>query len=331
MLDILLQLLLFFTKTIVVILAVLLIIAGIVAIISKSRLKGKDGITITKLNENYEFLSEEINRQTLSKKDFKEFAKQQKLADKKNNQTEKAKKRVFVLRFDGDIRALEVNNLREEITAILTCATAQDEVLLILESAGGVVHGYGLAASQLQRLREKNIYLTVIVDKVAASGGYMMACIANRILAAPFAIVGSIGVVFQLPNFNRFLKQHNVSFEQITAGEYKRTLTMFGENTENGREKVTQEVEETHVLFKQLITQYRPQVDIQRVATGEHWFATQAIEFNLVDKLQTSDDFLLQASKTNDLYEITFQKKKKISEKILGGISYLYSNLMLRV
>lgn len=331
MLDILLQLMLFFTKTVMVIIAVLLITVGIIAIISKSRRKGKDGITIIKLNESYELLAEEINHQTLSKKDFKAFLKQQKLADKKNDQVEKHHKRIFVLRFDGDIRAMEVNNLREEITAILTCATSQDEVLLILESAGGVVHGYGLAASQLQRLRDKNIYLTVAVDKVAASGGYMMACIANRILAAPFAIVGSIGVVFQLPNFNRFLKQHNVNFEQITAGEYKRTLTMFGENTEVGREKVTQEVEETHGLFKQLITQYRPQIDLQQVATGEHWFATQAIEFKLVDKLQTSDDFLMQASKENDLYEITFQKKKKLSEKILGGISYLYSNLMLRI
>ena len=180
--------------------------------------------------------------------------------------------RVFVLNFDGDWKASAVNLFREEITAILCVAKPQDEVVVRLESSGGVVHGYGLAASELQRIKDHHIPLTIAVDKVAASGGYMMACVADKILAAPFAIIGSIGVLAQLPNFHRFLKKHDVDFEQITAGQYKRTLSLFGENTSDGRKKFQTEINEAHQLFKQFITEHRPQIDIDKLATGEYWF-----------------------------------------------------------
>ena len=108
---------------------------------------------------------------------------------------------------------------------------------------------YGLAASQMQRIRDKKLKLTVCVDKVAASGGYMMAVVADKIIAAPFAVLGSIGVLAQVPNFHRLLKKHDVDFEMLTAGKYKRTLTMFGENTDKGREKFQEDIEDTHVLF----------------------------------------------------------------------------------
>ena len=147
--------------------------------------------------------------------------------------------------------AHEVESLREEITAIISIANpSKDKVLIRLESGGGVVHGYGLAASQLQRIKSAGIPLSVAIDKVAASGGYMMACVADEILAAPFAIVGSIGVIAQIPNFNKILKKNDVEFEQITAGEFKRTLTLFGENTDKAREKFREEIEQTHDLFK---------------------------------------------------------------------------------
>jgi serine protease SohB len=226
---------------------------------------------------------------------------------------------VYVLSFDGDMEASGLESLRQEITAVLTMAEPQDEVMLRLESPGGMVHAYGLASSQLLRFKQKNIPLTVCVDKVAASGGYMMACVADRLIAAPFAILGSIGVLVQLPNIHRLLKKNDVDFEMITAGEYKRTLTPFSEITEKGREKVKQDVEEMHDLFKQWVKQYRPVVDIDQIATGETWVGLQAQEHNMVDMISTSDDYLVQACDQADVYEVNYEIRVPLAEK-LGGV-----------
>ena len=223
---------------------------------------------------------------------------------------------MFVLRFDGDLKASSVDTLREAITAILLAATPEDHVLVCLESGGGLVPHYGLAASQLQRIRDAKLHLTVAIDKIAASGGYMMACVANEIIAAPFAIIGSIGVVAQLPNFHRFLEKNNIDFEQITAGQYKRTLTVFGKNTAEGREKLQTEVEETHTLFKSFVSTHRPAVDIEKIATGEHWYASQCVEKKLVDTLQTSDDYLLSKKDTHALYEIHYKFKQSFMKRL---------------
>ena len=214
--------------------------------------------------------------------------------------------------------------MREEVSAILTTAAATDEVLVILESGGGTVHGYGLGASQLQRIRDKNVTLTVAVDKVAASGGYMMACVANRIIAAPFAIIGSIGVLAQVPNFHKLLKKHDIDFEQISAGKYKRTLSLFGENTEADREKLREELEETHELFKQFVRENREQVDVEEIATGEHWLGQKALERGLVDALQTSDDYLSDAAASADIYEIRFARKKSFMDKFFASTAKLF-------
>ena len=229
------------------------------------------------------------------------------------------RRRVYVLSFDGDMEASGLESLRQEITAVLTMAEPQDEVMLRLESPGGMVHAYGLASSQLLRFKQKNIPLTVCVDKVAASGGYMMACVADRLIAAPFAILGSIGVLVQLPNIHRLLKKNDVDFEMITAGEYKRTLTPFSEITEKGREKVKQDVEEMHDLFKQWVKQYRPVVDIDQIATGETWVGLQAQEHNMVDMISTSDDYLVQACDQADVYEVNYEIRVPLAEK-LGGV-----------
>jgi serine protease SohB len=213
-----------------------------------------------------------------------------------------------------------VENLREEISAVVQVARPSDEVLLRLESSGGMVHTYGLAASQLRRIRQAGIRLTAAVDEVAASGGYMMACVADRIIAAPFAVIGSIGVVAQLPNFNRFLREHNVDFELHTAGEYKRTLTLFGENTEAARAKFREEIEDTHALFKTFVTDNRPQLDIAQVATGEHWYGSRALERKLVDAIQTSDDYLLAASKDKDIYEVRFKRRQGLPERLAHSV-----------
>lgn len=261
--------------------------------------------------------------ETSPKEEKAEVNKEQDAADSvksqesvKSDEDTEGKSRLFVIDFDGDVEASAVSDLREEITAIISAANSNDRVLVKLESPGGMVHSYGLAASQLARIKAANLKLVVAVDQVAASGGYMMACVADEILAAPFAVVGSIGVVAEIPNFHRLLRHNKVDYEQHTAGEYKRTLTMFAENTDSARTKFKQELEETHDLFKQFITENRPSLDIDKVATGEHWYGTQALELGLIDKIQTSDDYIVNAAGDGDVFEITYQVKKPLSERL---------------
>nr|WP_277608413.1 protease SohB [Microbulbifer elongatus] len=244
-------------------------------------------------------------------------------------------KRLFVVHFDGDIKASALSNLREEITAILQIAGKKDEVVVCLESPGGMVANYGLAASQLARVRSAGVHLTIVVDKVAASGGYMMACVADRILAAPFAMLGSIGVVAQLPNFHRLLQRNDVDFELFTAGEYKRTVTMFGENTEEGKEKFQADLEEIHTLFQHFVQEFRPQLDIAKVATGEVWFGQRALDLALVDELKTSDEYLTARAANADLYQVEYKERQNIARK-MGiaaqlGVESAFSRLFTRL
>ena len=330
MLNALMQLSFFTAKAVIIVALILILLVGVLALFSRGKDKLRGRIAIKNLNKKYSDIKATLLEEILSKKAFKKFLKASSSDKKENNlpNNKLAKKNVFVLNFNGDIKASAVSALREEVTAILGVATSNDEVVLCLESAGGMVHAYGLATAQLIRIREKNINLTVCVDKVAASGGYLMAAVANEILAAPFAIIGSIGVIVQLPNFNRLLKEKNIDFEQITAGNFKRTLTMFGENTEEGREKLHQEIEGIHQIFKNLVKEYRQQCDIEKISTGEHWLAKQAIELKLVDKLVTSDDYLLSKSKEANLYEITYQIKKSFGEKIFSNVRALKESVL---
>ncbi|HDX6177020.1 protease SohB [Acinetobacter baumannii] len=271
-------------------------------------------IRVSHLNARVNEQRKKIAQTTASRLELlqlaQQLAKEAKIR-RKNNQ------KIFVLDFKGDIQASAVENLREEITLILATAKAgRDRVVVRLEIPGGMVHGYGLAAAQLVRLRDAGFHLTICVDKVAASGGYMMACIANEIISAPFAVVGSIGVVAQVPNFNRLLKEHNVDFELYTAGQYKRTVTMFGENTPEGKAKFEEELQQTHVLFKHFVEKYRPQLNVDKVATGEHWYGQDALDLNLVDKLQTSDEYLLALLPQHDVYVINTRKKATLGEKL---------------
>ncbi len=312
---------LFLSKALTVVIAILVVAGAIIAMSRKDR--SGERLEIKSLNEKYEQMRMAMQSQVLSKKEFKVFAKQvksKKKADKKQPSDDKTKN-VYVIDFHGDLKASAVTNLREEITAVLTMAEKKDEVVVRLENTGGVVHEHGLAASQLTRLREAKLPLTVIVDKVAASGGYMMACVADRILAAPFAVVGSIGVLAQLPNFNELLTRHGIKFEQQTAGEYKRTVTMFGKNTEKERRKLKQQIEETHELFKDFVAEHRPKLNLRKVATGEYWYGKQALELGLVDELTTSDDYLLSSSEKARLFEVKYTGKKTISEKLMSSIS----------
>ncbi|VVC76509.1 putative protease SohB [Aquicella siphonis] len=325
--DMFMQLGLFAAKSIIIVLMVLTVMIVFFILLAKSKEKTKGRLVIKNLNHKFNETKEAILAETLPKKQFKQFLKDRKAEEKARQKAGQSEKNIFVLRFHGDMKASAVSSLSEEISAILNIATPADEVMLCLESAGGVVHGYGLAAAQLMRIRARNIPLVVAVDKIAASGGYMMACVANKILSAPFAIIGSIGVVVQLPNFNRLLKDKHVDYELHTAGEFKRTITLFGENTDEGREKLQHEIEDIHKLFKELIREHRKQIDIQKVATGEHWLGLQALTLNLVDEIRTSDDYLLQQSKNSKLFEVSYETKKPLLARLSGGASMLREKL----
>ncbi len=286
-----------------------------------------DQVEIKHLNKKFDSLRLQMQKSLLTKKHARQMAKETKKAYKKKD-TSESKQRVFVLNFVGNIKASAAKHLRKEITALLSVATPNDEVVVCLENAGGMVHEHGFASSQLERIKQRNIPLTVSVDKVAASGGYMMACVADKIIAAPFSIIGSIGVIAQIPNFNRLLEKHGIEYELIKAGDLKRTLTMFGKNTDEDREKFTEQMEETHTLFKDFVKTNRDKVDIQEIATGEHWLGKRALELNLVDELMTSDDYLLFKSETADVYEISHIAPKSISEKIKGNMQNAYEKVL---
>lgn len=312
---------LFFAKSLTVVLVVLAIAAVIAVLSRKSRPPEK--LEIKDLNRKYDDMRNLLRSHILPSKEWKKLVKLDRSNRKAARRKDKAADsgRVFVLNFHGDIKATGVGSLREEITAILTLAEAGDAVLLRLENMGGIVHEHGLAASQVKRLRDAGVHVTVAVDKVAASGGYMMACVADRIIAAPFAVLGSIGVLAQLPNFHEMLKRHGIGFEQETAGEYKRTITMFGENTEKERAKLREQIEQTHELFKAFIAEHRPNLDLDKVATGEIWYGSDAVAAGLVDEIKTSDDYLLEASDRARLYEVSYRGRKSFSERLLGSIN----------
>lgn len=306
----------FLAKTATLVVAMLVVVGGIVALARRGDGDSRGRLDIRHLNRDYDDMAMALKSAALPKKAFKQAQKEHKAHEKQRGKTER--RRMFVLNFHGDLRAAAVASLREEVTAVLTVAQPEDEVMVRLESAGGMVHAYGLAAAQLLRIRDRQVKLTVAVDKVAASGGYLMACVADRIIAAPFAILGSIGVIAQLPNFNRLLKKHDIDYEQFMAGEFKRTVTLFGENTDKGRHKFQEEIEITHTLFKDFVKTHRPQLDLDQVATGEYWYGTRALDCRLADELRTSDDYLLQASAAADLYEIIYTGKKPWLARLLA-------------
>ena len=326
MIDFFLDFALFFLKSLTIVLAV---VAVVLTIISASKGEGSQhGLKIEKLNDKYREMADKLRNSILSKKEWGEHEKAQKKALKK---AEKAghenDKRIYVLNFKGDMRASAVESLREEVTALISVATPEDEIVVCLENAGGVVHDHGLGASQLERIKSHEIPLTVIVDKVAASGGYLMASIADRIIAAPFAIVGSIGVLAQIPNFNRFLEERGIDFEQVTAGKYKRTLTMFGKNTEADREKTREDLEEVHTLFKNAVIEHRPDLDIEGVATGEYWYGRRAKELGLVDELGSSDDYLMRKADAAQIYAITYKGREGLAQKLQAAFASVAASI----
>ncbi len=284
-------------------------ILGIVSALSKKDKKSKEPkVIIQSLSKVYH--DRELGlRKKINKYAAKKWLKSKNKLNKKNKPSDKPI--LFVLDFKGDVKASATQQFRELIDVLLL--HHQDtpcEVLLRIDSPGGMVNQYGFASAQCQRLTQAGIHLTIAIDRVAASGGYMMACVADQILAAPFAVVGSIGVIFQLPNFHRYLDKHNIDVELLTAGDDKRNLTMLAKNTDEDREKCQEQIEEVHALFKNHVANERPQCDMERIATGRYWYGTQAFELRLVDKLITSDDYLLSKYSSHQLYHLSMSSKK---------------------
>lgn len=319
----------FLLRTLTVLVAVIVVLVTIAALRSKGRGKAAGQLQVQRLNDFYKALRERLEHELLDKAQMKQLRKAEAKQAKLEKKQGQHKPRVFVVDFDGDIKASATDNLRHEVTALLSMATAQDEVVLRLESGGGMVHGYGLAASQLARIRQAGVPLTVCVDKVAASGGYMMACIGDKVLSAPFAILGSIGVVAQLPNIHRLLKKNDIDVEMLTAGEYKRTLTVLGENTEKGREKFQEDLDTTHELFKNFVARYRPQLNIDEIATGEVWLGISALNKHLVDELKTSDEYLAERAREAELFHLHFVQKKSLPERFGIAASVTVDRLLL--
>jgi len=320
MLEIFLEYGLFLLKVITVLISVIVLISFVAA---SKKSTAAEGLEIENLNDKYKGLSDSLNKAVMEKDEWKKKQKSEKAIAKKNKKKKTRKPKAYILDFIGDIKASAVPSLREEVTAILDIAKRNDQIVLRLDNHGGVVHEHGLAASQLARIRQKKIHLTVVVDKVAASGGYLMASVANKIYAAPFAILGSIGVIAQLPNFNRLLDNYGVDFEQITAGQYKRNVTMFGKNTDEDREKLKDQLEEIHELFKSSVNEYRPQLDLERVATGEHWYGSKALELGLIDEIKTSDELLIEMAKKYEIFSVKLKTKKPLKKRLLSNIDSL--------
>lgn len=341
--DYLFEYLLFLAQAVTIVAAILLVISA-VASLSLRRQQGESGhLEITKLNDRLKDLRDGVRQAVFPPAEFKRIMKRDSKAEKKAQKqlarsagkAEAApgerRRRVFVLDFRGDLQASRVKLLRTEVTAVLTLAEAPDEVLIRLESPGGSVHGYGLAASQLDRFKQHGVLLVAAVDKVAASGGYLMAAVADRILAAPFAVIGSIGVVAQIPNVHRLLKKHDVDVDVLTAGKYKRTLTVLGENTEEGRQKFVEELEDLHSLFQEFVGSRRPGLDIERVATGEAWYGKRALDLKLVDELCTSDEYLARACMDADVFEVRWVEQKKPIERLIAQAESSLTGLLEQV
>jgi len=308
---------LFLLKTLTIVVAVIVImLAGAAA----QRRASHEGLEVENLNKKYRGIADALRNAISSKNERKQAAKARKKQEKAQARESSAKPRSFVIDFKGDLKASAVSSLREEVSAVLEVATSDDEVIVRLENHGGIVHEHGLAASQLARIRDREIPLLVCVDKVAASGGYLMACVGTRVYAAPFAILGSIGVLAQIPNFNRMLDSHGVDFEQVTAGKYKRTVTMFGKNTDEDRAKLKEELEDVHALFKDAVAKYRPELDLEKIATGEHWYGTRALEHGLADELLTSDEVLAAKAAERDLYLVSYKIKQPLQKRLMTNV-----------
>lgn len=222
---------------------------------------------------------------------------------------------VFVIDYVGSMMASEVVYLTAKIDAIILKSNKDDEVVINITSPGGAVSGYGLVASQIKRLKTAGLKITATVDTVAASGGYMAAVVSDEIIAAPFAMVGSIGVVANVMIYEELLKNIGIQTNVYTSGDSKRTVVPSRVPNAEEEAKLEAQLEEIHSRFKDHVLSFRPDIDEDKVFTGQAFLAADAINFGLVDKIGTSDELLLNLYKDGHrLIEVQF-----IIEENIGG------------
>lgn len=316
----------FSVSSAVVLLLLCVVVLLLVLILKKKNKTHEEQIEAEHLNKKWEKEADQLRLSLLNPPEVKVFLKERAKAEKEKSKTPTQRKRIFVIDFEGDPAATQCASMRDKITTVVAVARANDEVVVRIESPGGLVHSYGLAASQIARLRQRNIHVTACVDKVAASGGYMMACVANKIVAAPFSVVGSIGVIIGMPNLNRLLKKHDIDYVEQTAGENKRNVSLFGELTEDKKAKQQAQLNSIHELFKNHVAQFRPQVDISKVSTGDIWLGTDALKEKLVDEISTSDDLLLKLGEEADIYLLKSEEKMDFKTKLIKKFLGRHSN-----
>ncbi len=285
---------------------------------ARTQKRREEDVKVSSLDERFDLMEAQIRVATDGAKGAKAFLKERKKAAKLHDDSAK---RVYLVAFKGDPMASGHAAFARKITAALMAARAgKDEIVVTLHSPGGLVSAYGLMAAQMQRVRRAGVELTACVDQVAASGGYMMAVVANRIVAAPFAVVGSIGVVAQVPNVNRLLKKIDVDYEELTAGEHKRPISVLAPITDEGREHFRHKLEETHVAFKDFVRENRPALNVEAVGDGDYWYATDALKLGLIDAISTSDEYLMNQRGKARLFVSDAPEKKTLMKALFGRL-----------
>ena len=306
----------FLVKSIIFVVMVLFLFGTIIGMSTILKAKAPSEIKVVNLSKRYEKNLKKVN-DTLGQK----YTPSPVAGDKK----------VFVLTFTGDVAASALEGLRKEISILLETASPDDEIIVCLESGGGFVHAYGLGSAELSRIKEAGIPLTIVVDKVAASGGYMMACVADTLIAAPFSIIGSIGVVAEFPNFSGWMSEHGITYEQYTAGKYKRTVSPFTKPTKEATKKTAEDLARTHKLFKDLVVTNRPEIGIDTIATGEIWYGQEALDLHLIDRVSTSDELIISRMSGATVYQLTYIPETKLTERFAEAASILTEKLYLRM
>ncbi len=239
--------------------------------------------------------------------------------------------RLAVLRFQGlrDLNASGDQRLSEAIDEVLVNRDHFEEAVVIIDSPGGTTHGYGHAYALLERLSASGLKVTACIDRIGASGGYLMALPADRILAGPFAIVGSVGVVAGIPNVKRLLEEKGVSYRLFVAGDKKRVVHFADDDGPEVREYMDEKLAGIHTQFLQAVEKHRgDRVKLDEVRSGDHWSAEESVEkgLGLVDELQTSAEYLLERNREVAL--VMIERRVDITERFAG---YLAARLSARV
>ena len=160
----------------------------------------------------------------------------------------------------------------------------------------------------------------------------MMAVVADRIVASRLAVIGSIGVVGQVPNVHRLLKRFDIDVLEMTAGTNKRPVSLIGPLTDQGIETFKKQLSDTHRLFRDHVHRFRPQLDIEAVSNGDIWHGVDALTHGLIDEIATSDEMIDRARHEGDLdvFSIRWRQAKNLRERLEESVSLITEKALMR-